>query len=514
MSEIGNTNNINNTTITNDKEFFYLDVRQRGNKILVRYVQDGTEKMLSYSDYKPSLYRKAYYGETGEYTDLIQSNPMVKETFDSIYEAKQAIEQSVSGFYHGNRNFNYTFLHEQFKNTEKYDSNKIRVFVLDIECPAERGFPNAAQAEWAIDSLTIYDNITNKYYLFSLYDFDPSDPELLNEGITPDMIQHFGFDCEVKMLKHLLNFWQKNYPVAVSGWHSSGFDLPYIYNRLLRLGLDPKKLSPWGVCDLRTREFQGREILSVNILGVNDLDYMELYKKNRFITRESYKLGFIGHIELGKAKVDFGEEAKNLRTLHKVNPQKYQVYNIVDVQLIKLLDDKLGFLDITFAVAYFAGINFSDVKSPVATWSNLLYRELIDDNTVMPPIKDHDKEHFVGAYVKPPHVGKHKWVISTDFASLYPSLIQQFNISAETITNHYVPDASIDGMSEGTPYTKPDDDLVVCPSGHTFVKDKQGIIPKMMEKLISERKTIKKEMLHHKKVVEKIEDEMRRRAEL
>jgi DNA polymerase elongation subunit (family B) len=42
-------------------------------------------------------------------------------------------------------------------------------------------------------------------------------------------------------------------------------------------------------------------------------------------------------------------------------------------------------------------------------------------------------EVFVGAYVKDPQVGSHSWVMSFDLNSLYPSLIQQYNISFETI---------------------------------------------------------------------------------
>jgi DNA polymerase elongation subunit (family B) len=496
----------------NDKEFFYLDVRQRGNNILVRYIQDGVEKMMKYGKYQPSLYRLAYHGEESEYTELIDSKPVVKETFNTLWDANTAInDASGTSKYYGNRNFNYTFLHEYFKDTEKYDAKKIRVFYLDIECPSDQGFPEASLAEFQIDALTIYDNITDKYYSWSLYDLDVNDPEFAKNNITPDMIVHYQFDQEYDLMVHFLDFWGNNFPVAVSGWFTSGFDLPYIYNRLLRLGLDPNRLSPWGITKLKTKEFQGREILSVDMLGINDLDYLELYKKNRFINRESYKLGFIGEVELGKAKVDFGEEAKNLRTLHKVNPQKYQVYNIVDVQLVKLLDDKLGFMDITFAVAYFAGINYSDVKSPVATWSNVLYRELIDDNVVLPSIKDHEKEHFVGAFVKNPIVGKHKWLISNDFLALYPSLIEQYNISPETITDVFIPDVSIDSMTQGIEFSKPDDDLVVCPSGHTFRRDATGIIPSMMNKLVTERRTIKAEMLNHKNIVEKLEDEVKRR---
>lgn len=489
---------------------YYLDIRNKGNNILIRYIQDGVEKLMKYNKYKPVLYRLAYHGESSEYKEIINDEKVVPVEFNNIWDAKQELYNNKDKYY-GNSNFHYTFLHEYFENNN-FKTDEIRIFYIDIECPSEYGFPEASKAEWPIDALTIYDTLTGKYILWSLYDFNKDDKDLKENNITEDMIHHQKFNDEKSLMKSFLNYWKNNCPVAYTGWNSSGFDLPYIYNRLLRLGLDPNDLSPWGETSLREREFQGREILSVNILGVNDLDYLELYKKNRFITRESYKLGFIGQIEGIKDKVDFGDEASNLRTLNKVNPQKYQVYNIVDVQLVKLLDDKLGFMDITFYVAYFAGINYSDVSSPVATWNNIIYKFTIDDNIVLPPIRDHVSEGFQGGFVKDPIIGKHKWVISTDAASLYPLMIRGYNISPETMTDLFVPDVSVDSMANKLPFTKPNGDYTVCPSGITFSKEKQGILPKMMEILYKERKSIKKEMLVHEKNVIKIEEEIKRRG--
>ena len=38
-----------------------------------------------------------------------------------------------------------------------------------------------------------------------------------------------------------------------------------------------------------------------------------------------------------------------------------------------------------------------------------------------------------GGYVKPPQVGRHKWVVSFDLNSLYPNLLVQYNMSPETL---------------------------------------------------------------------------------
>jgi len=483
---------------------FYLDSRKRGNDILLRYIDDNNqEQQKRIKGYKPSLFLQT--SKESKYHDLVNNYPLARKQFNSIKEANNEIFESretTTDFY-GNRNFHLTFLHEQFKTTD-YDPKLIRTFIIDIECPSEHGFPEPMKAEWCVDALTIYDNITDCYYLLSLYDFDLDDPLLKTHGLSN--VKHVKFTSEVLLLKGLLGFWQSNYPVNVSGWHSKGFDIVYLVNRMNNLGIDYKKLSPWGVVDIREKELYGKPYQEVNILGVNDLDYLELYKKNRFKPRESYKLGFIANAELGTTKIDFTQEASDLRTLHKINPQKYQVYNIVDVQLVKKLDDKLGFFGVTFAVAYFAGINFGDVKSPVMTWNNIMYKYTINDNVILPSQRDSIPSDYDGGFVRAPIAGLHRWVCSFDLASLYPSIIRQFNISPETISNEHF-DVNVQSFLD----RKPLDCLghSVCPSGVGFRNDKQGIAPKIMEVLYNERKSIKQEMLRHEDNIEGILDRIK-----
>lgn len=492
---------------------FYLDARKRGNNILLRYMDNGVEKRAKVP-YKPSLFRKAGPGEDTKYVDLVNKIPLTMIQYDSLKAGNQAImdARASSQELYGNRNFNYTFLHETFENTEDYDSSKIRVFNLDIECPAEHGFPDPAKAEWEVNALCVYDNITDKYYVWGLKPFNTDDPRLVERGIKSDRVVYRHCPNESSLLKSFVRFWAENTPVAYTGWYTSSFDLPYLINRMRRLGVNEKPLSPWGVVELTEKEFNGRIILLPNILGVNDLDYLDLYKKNRFITRSEYKLGFIGDIENVGTKIDFSEEAQNLRTLHKVDWQLYVVYNIIDVDVVKRLDDKLGFMETTFAVAYFAGVNYGDVKSPVATWSNIMYRNTIEDFKILPPVRDHDAESYEGGYVKSPQVGKHRWVVAFDLNSLYPHLIEQYNISPETITDVFVSGVNVDMMEVRTPFELPEGDLAVAPSGNTFRRDELGIAGKMMNILYSERKIIKRGGLEHEQHAINAEHELKLRG--
>ena len=480
---------------------FYINSVVQNGAICLTYGHDGQVLYAKIEDYKPCLFTMTP-NET-PYTELITRKNVQKIKFDSIKHANKAIKEArelPDMKYYGNRNYNLTFLHENFKDMEtSYDPKMIRGFDIDIECPAEHGFPCPIKAEWPINVMCIRDSITGIYHVWGdkAFDIDVETERFKKEGIVPNTVKYYHIPDEGELLQSVLDFWTSNYPAYISGWNTAGFDLPYLYNRMRRFGLKVKTLSPWNNVWVKEFEVFGKPAQNISIAGIADLDYLDLYKKNRFITRESYKLGFIAEIELCKDKVDFSEVASDLRTLHKKDWQTYVVYNIVDTALINQFDEKLGFIGITFAVAYASGINYDDVSSPVGTWEQIMYRETIKDNVILPPKQDHDKASYEGGYVKFPQVGKHKWVVSFDLNSLYPHLIEMFNISPETITSTFVPEVNVDMMVDELPFTRPAGDLAVAPSGNTFRKDILGIAPKKMNSLYAERKSIKKEMLVH-----------------
>lgn len=497
---------------------FYINSEVRNNKIMLTYCHQGDVKYAQVDNYKPVLYGLSADPNTG-FKELVSGKNLEPTQFSSIREANNVIREArnnndVTVF--GNRNFNYTFLHENFKNMESsYDISKIRGAMIDIETIADVGFPDPGKAEWPINVLTIYDTITEKYWIWGESPFDRCKyvDKLLEHGVTLDDIVYEHIEDEVKMLKHLLRWWREHLPAYITGWNSSHFDLPYLCHRLQRLGLDMNKLSPWKSVFIKEGEYFGKPEYTVYISGIADLDYLPIYRDSPSIpTRSSYKLDFIGEIELKRKKVDFSHVANNLRELRRNDYNLFTTYNIIDVELIKSLEDKLGLISTAIAVAYAAGINYGDVSSPVKTWANMVYRTLISDGVVLPNVKEHEVSGFQGGYVKPPQVGKHRWVCSFDLASLYPSLIMQYNISPETITSVVVPEVNVDTMLDRVQY-KTSDDLSVCPSGNTFRRDEFGVMGREMLRLYTERKAIKKEMLIHEQKEVTAETESSKRAD-
>ena len=65
-------------------------------------------------------------------------------------------------------------------------------------------------------------------------------------------------------------------------------------------------------------------------------------------------------MELGQNKLDHSE-FDTFREFYTKNWQKFVDYNIVDVELVDRLEDKLKLIDLTFTRAFDAKINFTDV---------------------------------------------------------------------------------------------------------------------------------------------------------
>lgn len=211
------------------------------------------------------------------------------------------------------------------------------------------------------------------------------------------------------------------------------FDVPYLINRIIRVLGEKyaKRLSPIGIVDEKTTSFMGKENQSYVIAGISVLDYYHLYRKFKFGNQESYKLDFIAQVELGEKKIDYNEYG-SLLELYRKNFQKFMEYNIKDVDLVDKLDDKLKFLEQVMALAYDAKVNYVDTLTTVLPWDIIIHNYLLDKGIVVPQMKKQSMDGgLVGGYVKDPKIGLSKWVVSFDLTSLYPSLIQQYNISPE-----------------------------------------------------------------------------------
>ena len=318
--------------------------------------------------------------------------------------------------------------------------------------------------------------------------------------------------------------WTEKCPDILTGWNTKFFDEPYIINRFRKiLGEDlTKKLSPWNYIGERKTKINGREMIAYNMMGVESLDYIELYKwyAPGGKSQESYRLDAIAQVELGEGKISY-DEYDNLHSLYRLNYQKFIEYNIKDVRLIIKLEDKLKLLELAVTLAYDTKTNFQDVFAQTRMWDSLTYSYLFEKGIIVPPRITKSKDGmFEGAYVKEVQVGAHDWVASFDLNSLYPHLMMQYNISPETLIEpeKYTPEmrevissgVSVDKMLLKQVDTSELQNVTLTPNGQFFRTDIQGFLPKMMEEMYTDRSKFKKMMLSAKQEYENETDESKK----
>ena len=316
-------------------------------------------------------------------------------------------------------------------------------------------------------------------------------------------VEYVLCDDEEHLLRCFLDYWTTNFPDILTGWNVELYDIPYICGRLERLfgEKEMKQISPWGIVYREDLEIKGRQQILYNIFGINVVDYMDLYKKFTYTNQESYRLDHIAFVELGQKKVDHSE-FENFKQFYTNDWQKFIDYNIVDVELVIRLEEKMKLLELAVALAYDAKVNIRDVYYQVRMWDTIIYNFLKEKNVVVPPAKrSHKDEKYEGAYVKEPKPGRYDWVVSFDLNSLYPHLIMQYNISPETLVEKRHPSATVNKiLSQKIDIPK---EYAVCANGAMYRKDIHGFLPEIMQKIYDERVQSKQLMLVAKQAYEK-----------
>ena len=264
-----------------------------------------------------------------------------------------------------------------------------------------------------------------------------------------------------------------------------------------------KRFSNWGLVTEGEVFIKGRKQITFDVGGLTQLDYLDLYRKFTYKAQESYRLDYIAEVELGQKKLDHSE-FDTFKDFYTKGWQKFIEYNIIDVELVDRLEDKMKLIELALTMAYDAKVNYADVFYQVRMWDNIIYNYLKKRDIVIPPkIRSDKNEKYAGAYVKEPIPGKYDWVVSFDLNSLYPHLIMQYNISPETLLDERHPTATVDRILEEEINFELYKDNAVCANGAMYRKDVRGFLPELMEKMYGDRVIFKKKMIQAKKDYEK-----------
>ena len=474
---------------------FYTNVQLIGNQFLVRGVDNG-KRFETRDEFFPTLYVKTkkdskYRTLGGEAVEPI--NPGTVRDCRDFYKKYDEID----GFgIYGNDRYIYQYISEKYPEDEiKIDISKIKLVTLDIEVASEAGFPDVESCSEEILAITIQDYTTKKIVTWGVKPFNNK---------QSNVTYHYC-PSEYELLNSFLNYWMVDVPDVVTGWNIQLYDIPYICKRLNRvLGEKPmKRFSNWGLVTEGEIYINGRKHTTFDVGGLTQLDYLDLYKKFTYKAQESYRLDYIAEVELGQKKLDHSE-FDTFKDFYTQGWQKFIEYNIVDVELVDRLEDKMKLIELALTMAYDAKVNYADVFYQVRMWDNIIYNYLKKRNIVIPPKnKSQKNEKYAGAYVKEPIPGKYDWVVNFDLNSLYPHLIMQYNISPETLIDERHPNVTVDKILNQQISFEMYKDYSVCANGAMFRKDIRGFLPELMEKMYHDRVIFKKKMIEAKKEYEK-----------
>ena len=486
---------------------FYTNVSRYGNQILLRGYDHGRriEKRIKY---EPILFTSTNLPTKWKALD---SAPVgvanAGKRFESMRAANEYVNanKGVSGKkIYGNTKYIPAFINDYYPGDIEFNRNKINVCTIDIEVASDDGFPEPEKADHKITAICMKSNIGGTYYVWGLGDYD-SEKSLMKDH----MVVYRKFDREDDLLINFITHWssQQHSPDVVTGWNSRFFDIPYLVNRINRMLGETyvKRLSPWGLVDRQEITKMGRTQTAYELKGISQLDYLDLVKKFGYSygPQESYKLDHIAHVVLGEKKLSY-EEYSNLHTLYKHNHQKFIDYNIKDVELVDRIEDKLGLITLCMTMAYKGGVNYNDTFGTTMIWDTIIYRRLYANNIVVPFVEDKVKTNYPGGFVKEPHVGIHNNVVSFDLNSLYPSIIMQYNMSPETISEGEITQFDIENVL--TKSVRPDNrGKALAANGQYFRTDKPGIIPFIIDEMYKERVGIKQEMITAQKELQKVD---------
>ena len=258
---------------------------------------------------------------------------------------------------------------------------------------------------------------------------------------------------EKELLGKFIEMFITNYPDILIGYNSDYFDIPYLYYRICKvLGKDyAEMLSPTG--QIKTEKASwwkhretGKWVSSwtkrdqfVDIVGIESLDYIRLHKKYSWKDEPSYKLDAIGEKYAGVKKIEY---EGNLDQLFETDLHKFIEYNFRDVEILKLLDEKLDYIALTKNLAHKGKHNYSEVYSNSVTQDGAISAYLLSQN-IIPPARPYQgkqplgkKETYAGGYLFCPKAGLYDHMFDLDLVSLYPCIIMSLNIGRETLVGY------------------------------------------------------------------------------
>ncbi|KAE7998367.1 hypothetical protein FH972_002919 [Carpinus fangiana] len=375
-----------------------------------------------------------------------------------------------------------------------------RILSFDIECAGRKGhFPEPT-----------HDPVIQVANLVTLQGEDQ--PFIRNvmtlKSCSPIVgVDVMSFDTEREVLLAWRDFIREVDPDIIIGYNICKFDLPYLIERAETLGiaefpiLGRVRNSRVRVKDttFSSRQMGTRESKEVTVEGRVQFDLLQVMQRDYKLS--SYSLNSVSAHFLSEQKEDVHHSIiSDLQNGNAETRRRLAVYCLKDAYLPQRLLDKLMFIYNYVEMARVTGVPISFLLSrgqSIKVLSQLL-RKAKQRDLVIPNVKQAGSEQgtYEGATVLEARAGFYEKPIATlDFASLYPSIMMAYNLCYCTLVT----------PEDVRKLNLPPELVNKTPSGETFVKSnlQKGILPEILEELITARKRAKADLKEAKDPLEK-----------
>ncbi|MEK6897265.1 MAG: DNA-directed DNA polymerase [Nanoarchaeota archaeon] len=285
---------------------------------------------------------------------------------------------------------------------------------------------------------------------------------------------------EKELLEKFVFYVKKTSPDFLVGYFSDGFDLPYLKERAVKLGVS----LALGLDNSQPRFFRGA-LPTGKVSGIVHIDLMKFIQTaySQYMQSETLSLNEVSREFLGDTKKDF--KFKHSSKIKKEEWDSYFEYNLHDSVLAyglfqKFWPDILEFTRIMQEPVFSVTRNGMSNNVEDYIIHNLnRFGEIPEKKPVHEEISTRMRRgKYEGAFVFEPTPGLYEDVCVFDFTSFWPSIIVTFNLSRSSFSEK-----------------KEKDFLEVEVGGKRFYfSKKQAFFPEMLREIIEKRKQYKHEL--------------------
>lgn len=486
-----------------------------------QYLTNSKRLVVSYVDKTGDIKLKYYEWENPKKYVTCDDSDKDKHPLYKSWDGKSVKQEEVN---HPDRYAVYEFLDSlpEKEKEEIFEFNLPNIYFVDIETEIVDGFPDAETAPTSVLSISIvYDD---KIILLGLRDM-PDDMQQRIKNNTNKYFEKFGADYKFKYIKYddefdmLYAFFYKMIPKMplITGWNFINYDWVYLVNRSRKLkkyvngreySIDPAVSS---LTKRLNKVWMSNEEMPAHRMI---FDYMQLYEicDTSIKVKESSSLDFVSSKLVGVEKIKYNG---SLQKLYEDDFETFMYYNAVDSVLVQKIHESRNYISIIYAISSLAQIKIVDVISQM---NNALGSLAITEGVLRNRFREQenivlfrgDKEPgenvgIAGGYVMDPKTGMNRFVVTYDFASLYPTSQIQWYIAPENFIGIQNPNNK--GYCDNGVMIEPDKH-VICVNGVVFLKRDSPTI-RMLKDVYTDRKKNKKIMMSKKEELKAVLDEIK-----